>query len=160
MKTHIKQNLFLVVFLALIGNTTFAQTFKVSVEGGGYGNLYFRPIQSGKTFTFKIKVKNKGYGRTDSVRINKNGFVYDNFFEVLNPSPKEVEYNETEEFKVKVSIPKHEIDNYYTSHIDLDFKPKKEEGQAEQNWSTISTSGSYTILHSYRQYPSRYSGCL
>ncbi len=146
MKTYIKKNLLLAILLTLIGNPIFAQTFGVSVEGGGFGNSYFKPIQSGKLFTFKIKVKNRDYVRTDSVRINKGGFVYKNFFKILDSIPKELEPNKTAVFNVKVSIPEYETDGYYTSRIDLDCKPKKKEGEEEQDWSTISTSDSYTIL--------------
>ncbi len=116
---QIKNILLSVFFIVFIGTNSFSYDFKVSIEGGGYETLYFKPIQSGETFTFKIKVENRSYTETDSIRIDKDDFIPSNYFKLIDTVPKEIKPRKTVEFKVKVSIPTGEPEGEYYNRPSL-----------------------------------------
>ncbi len=133
MKTYIKKKIALSLFLIFVINSTFSQDLESSIENDNYIHQLFKPIQSGNTFMFNIKVENRSYTETDTIRIDeKTTFTFGtSLFKLIDTGVKIVKPRQTVKFQVKVSSLKHEPNGEWSNLVSLDKFTKKDNEEGE-----------------------------
>lgn len=107
------KNIFLLIqmFAIIFYYNTNAQNLAVSIENAAdiYGNGVFRPVKSGKSFQFNLKVKNNG-NNTEKVRIDTTRGFADTFWITIVNTYKNIKPGKSASFTIKVKVPNNTTD--------------------------------------------------